>query len=520
MGGVIMTAGNMLPGGQGYSTSTDADGGFRIEGVNPGRYSIWVNRSGFLNTNYGARKPNQPGSAITLGPGQQLTDIAVPVPPQAVIAGKVVDADGDPVSGGVVQVLTPTWTRGKLRYYPRGGGGQINDLGEYRIANLSPGKYYLFAQIQNNMPDGNIVTSKPDVRPVRTYYPSSIAFSGATPIDVTAGQDVSGIEIRLQSVQTYHIRGHVSGLTSDKGQERTMINLTPRDDEMVTFGGGRSNLRPDGSFDLAGVAPGAYYLSMFNMSGQIRTVARQAVDVGAGDVDGVVLTITPPGSIRGVARLEGTPPAGGPQISASNLHLTLMPTEMVFTFGPPASAKFSADGTFSIENVSPGKFYVQTSAPPGTYLKSVRFGNSEILGKELDLSGGAAGQLELVYRYGPGEIDGQLDPAQTGAANSGIVAQIAVVPEELNADGSGAHFSATDAKGTFSVANLPPGRYRAYAFEEVNFGALQNPDLLKQLESKSPVFEVKENEKKHVQLSLIPRDELEQIYARVGVQPQ
>jgi hypothetical protein len=197
-----------------------------------------------------------------------------------------------------------------------------------------------------------------------------------------------------------------------------------------------------------------------------------------------------------------------------------MPTEMVFTFGPPASAKFSADGTFSIENVSPGKFYVQTSAPPGTYLKSVRFGNSEILGKELDVSGGAAGQLELVYRYGPGEIDGQLDPAQTGAANSGIVAQIAVVPEELNADGSGAHFSATDAKGTFSVANLPPGRYRAYAFEEVNFGALQNPDLLKQLESKSPVFEVKENEKKQVQLSLIPRDELEQIYARVGVQPQ
>jgi hypothetical protein len=95
-----------------------------------------------------------------------------------------------------------------------------------------------------------------------------------------------------------------------------------------------------------------------------------------------------------------------------------------------------------------------------------------------------------------------------------------VVPEELNPDGSGARFLNADAKGTFSVTNLPPGRYRAYAFEEVNFSALQNPDMLKQLESKSPVFDVKENEKKQVQLPLIPRDEMAQIYARLGVQPQ
>ena len=42
--------------------------------------------------------------------------------PQAIITGKVLDADGDPVSGGMVQVLAPTWMRGKLRYNPRGGG--------------------------------------------------------------------------------------------------------------------------------------------------------------------------------------------------------------------------------------------------------------------------------------------------------------------------------------------------------------------------------------------------------------
>lgn len=513
-------AGTVMPGGQGYSTTTDSDGSFRIDGVNPGEYRLSANRSGYLSASYGAKSPNRAGSPIRLDPAQQKTDLAFAMTPQAVITGKVLDGDGDPVSGGMVQVLTPMWTRGKLRYNPR-GGGQINDLGEYRIANLSPGKYYLFAQIFNNMPDGNVVTGKQDVRPVRTYYPSSIPFSGANPVEITAGQDVSGIDIRLQSAQTYHVRGHVAGLPSgNNGRERTALNLTPREDEIVVFGGGQSSLHPDGSFDISGVAPGAYYLSMFNMSGQIRGMARQAVDVGAGDVDGVVLTITPPGSLRGVARLEGNPPANSSQVSASKLHLTLMSAEMMSMMSPPASAKFSDDGTFTIENVMPGKFYLQANAPPGTYLKSARFGNSEVLGKELDLTGGAAGQLELIYRYGPGEIDGQIDSTQNGSASSGAVAQIAVVPEELNADGSGLRFSGTDTKGTFSMANLPPGRYRAYAFEEVNPNALQNPELLKQLESRSSLIAVKENEKKQVQLPLIHADELTQIYARLGVQPQ
>jgi protocatechuate 3,4-dioxygenase beta subunit len=505
-------------GGQGYSTSTDSDGSFRIEGVNPGQYLLWVNRTGFLNTSYGSKRPAQAGSAITLSPGQQLTNLAVAMTPQSVINGKVLDADGDPVPGGIVQALAPMWMRGKLRYTPR-GSGQINDLGEYRIPNLPPGKYFVFAQMHNNTPAGEVITGKPDIRPVRTYYPSSIAFAGASPVEVTAGQDASGIDVRIQSVQTYHIRGRVSGLASNNAHERSVVNLTPRDDAFMVFNA-QSSLLPDGSFDIAGVAPGAYYLNMFSMAGRIRNYARQEIDVGTGDVDGVVLTVTPPGSIKGVARLEGTPPANSPQVSASSLHVNLMPAEMTGMMGGPANAKFSADGTFTVENVSPGKFYVQTNAPPGTYLKSIRFGNAEILGKELDLSGGAAGQLDLVYRYGPGEIDGQVDSTQNGTTDTAsATTQIVVVPEELHADGSGVRFASLDAKGNFKLPNLPPGRYRAYALEEVNYNALQNPDLLKQLETMSPAFEVKEKENKQVQLHLILQNELDQLYARLGIQP-
>ena len=61
-------AGRFPPGGQGYSTTTDNEGSFRIEGVNPGEYRLMANRSGFLATSYGAKGPNRSGSVIRLDP--------------------------------------------------------------------------------------------------------------------------------------------------------------------------------------------------------------------------------------------------------------------------------------------------------------------------------------------------------------------------------------------------------------------------------------------------------------------
>ena len=130
---------------QGYSAMSEADGTFHIEGIEPGSYNLSGNKSGFLHASYGAKKPNQAGTVLSLSPGQQMTDVTLSLYPQAVITGKVVDGDGDPVTSGMVQVIRQNWMRGKLRYMPQ-GGGSINDLGEYRIANLSPGKYYISVQ--------------------------------------------------------------------------------------------------------------------------------------------------------------------------------------------------------------------------------------------------------------------------------------------------------------------------------------------------------------------------------------
>lgn len=507
---------------QGYSASSENDGTFRIEGIEPGQYKLSGNKSGFLRSSYGAKKPNQSGTILTLSPGQQLTDVTLSLNPQAVVTGKVTDEDGDPITGGMIQVIRQTWMRGKLRYMPM-NGGQINDLGEYRIANLSPGKYYLsvqqFPKSYAGMQELPLAPGKPDIRPVRTYYPGTTALSAATPIEVKAGQDMTGVDIRMQSAQTYHIRGKVVGNIPEGSTEHASINVSQRDEQSFAFFGGASNIKPDGSFDMAGIAPGSYTLNYFIMLGRVRSAGHQDVDVGAGDVNGVVLAIQTPGSMRGVVKLEGTPQANSSPVDTSNIHISLSPSDFARMMGPPPNAKPAKDGSFTLDNVSPGKYFVQANAPKGTYLKSVRYGASEILGKELDLSGGAGGEIELVYRYGPGEVDGTIQQAQnnTNTAQSAPSTQILLVPDVLNADGSGVRFGNTNPDGSFNMTGVPPGHYRAYALEAIDSEQTQNPNVLKQLEQKGMDVEVKENDRKQIQLPFIPSDELQQLFARAGI---
>ncbi len=183
------------------------------------------------------------------------------------------------------------------------------------------------------------------------------------------------------------------------------------------------------------------------------------------------------------------------------------------------TAARTADGAFTLDNVFPGKYYVETSTPAGTYLKSVRFGQQEIHEKELDLTQGASGDLEIVFRYGAAEIDGTVQASGSSQTSQPPAsASIVLIPDVLNADGSGMHFSDGSQGGAFTLKQIPPGHYRVYAFEQIDRNQLQNPDLQKQLQGMGTEVEVQENDKKQVQVPLISADQLNQVYARLGIE--
>jgi hypothetical protein len=250
------------------------------------------------------------------------------------------------------------------------------------------------------------------------------------------------------------------------------------------------------------------------------------VDVGQGDVNDVQVTIVPPGSLHGQVSLEGNPQAGSSAANLKNVHIFLMGADMSMMFGNN-NVTPKDDGTFSMENVAPGKYYLNANAPSGTYLKSVRLGNQEILGKELDLTQGS-GQLALVFSYGVAEVDGTVQfPQNSAAASDGSSnaqpnatpdASVVLIPDTLNEDGSGMHTGNSGTGGSFTVKQVPPGHYRAYAFEKLDYQQLQNPDVVKQLEGKGTDVELKQNDKKQIQLPLITIDDMQQIYSRLGIE--
>jgi hypothetical protein len=190
------------------------------------------------------------------------------------------------------------------------------------------------------------------------------------------------------------------------------------------------------------------------------------------------------------------------------------------------NAVVKEDGSFSMDNVSPGKYYLSTVAPAGTYVKSIRVGSEEVLGREIDLSQGS-GQMTIVFSYGPAELDGTVQRPQSSAESTDSSggqpsatpdAGIVLVPDKLNDDGSGMYYGNAGAGGSFTIKQIPPGHYRAYAFEREDHQQLQNPEVLKELESKGTEVDLKQNDKKQVQLPLLTVDQMQQIYARLGIQ--
>ena len=81
------------------------------------------------------------GKAITVAEEQEVKDVAVKLVPLAVVSGRVLDEDGDPMARAQVQALRYVYygQRGARQLNPA-GFATTNDLGEYQLLDLEPGQ--------------------------------------------------------------------------------------------------------------------------------------------------------------------------------------------------------------------------------------------------------------------------------------------------------------------------------------------------------------------------------------------
>ena len=144
---------------------------------------------------------------------------------EAVVAGRVLDAEKRPVSGQRVMLWSHGYALGRRTFDLR-GSGSTNDLGEFRISGLREGRYYLAAvpemlRIQNRS-NHSLAARKVTEADVRTFYMSSSSPSGAALVVLRGGEQLEGADIVLSRTETYCVTGTVDRT----GSERIGLTLT------------------------------------------------------------------------------------------------------------------------------------------------------------------------------------------------------------------------------------------------------------------------------------------------------
>jgi protocatechuate 3,4-dioxygenase beta subunit len=506
---IELIAENQSEGGD-YTSITGPDGGFHIEGILPGRYHLFVERTGLLDSD--RHRSRTEGRILTLTAGQELKDLQIRLQAAAVVRGRVTDEDGDPLPDAQVAVLHQTFSSGRSRW-EQIGGERTNDLGEYRIANLPAGNYYVsvspppdFRSLIEGSGAAAEHTEQPTDRSVltyqTTYYPGTPDRSQASPIQLHAGDDFP-VNFSLTPSPSLSIRGSVVNLPPHTSAS---IMLQSRDFNLVLNG---AEMHKDGSFVIHDVSPGAYTILATVENSPVPMTARQALQIVSSNVDGLRLSPQPGATVHGhlhvemknIAHFDPTQVFLALQLAEGDENTNGFPFGSGFT----SLTHVSQDGSFEWKEVPPGDYYVQLIGGPDNmqdwFVKSVGASGRQGDDSAISVNGGSM-TVDLAVSTQGAVVDGVVTDAKGQPLPNAVV--VAVPEARLRSRVDRYRKTVSDQSGHFTLRGLRPGDYTLFSWESIEGEAYYNPDFLKTYEGQGSALHLSEGDHKSVQLHAIP----------------
>jgi hypothetical protein len=543
---------------QSYSATTTSGGQFAFQNLEPGQYRLSATRNGYVRSEYGARGPNRPGLPVTLAPAQRLNQLVLQIMPAGTITGRVFDRDGEPLANVEVQALRYSYQEGD-RVLNNVQSARTNDLGEYRLFWLQPGQYYVSATPPQGQRGallavaaaiagpgiggaiGDIIAARggrgqaggggrggrgaspvpPPQAPntaggqqaqqeeayIPVYYPGTTDAQSAAPINLSSGVVFSGVDLTVASTRTLRVTGQViHGVTGQPVRNANIVLVPGR----AGFRGGIRNagnfrvrnINDQGAFEISGVVPGSYNLIGIINDRNNRMSARVALEIGNSDVHNVSLIISPGFALTGRIAVEGQQGGTGNQ-DLPRMRVMVRPDSPAQIAGAPPAAPVQADGTFTLQQVGRDDYRLTvTGMPRNGYVKAARLGGTDVLNEGLRLDQQPGGPLEILVSTNTGIADGVVqNERQEPFANVMVV----FVPDPARRNRLDLYrTTSTNALGNFHVEGLPPGDYKVFAWEDVETGAWQNPDFLRQFEDRGKPVRINEGGTANIELRAIP----------------
>ncbi|MDX1980475.1 MAG: carboxypeptidase-like regulatory domain-containing protein, partial [Bryobacteraceae bacterium] len=418
--------------------------------------------------------------------GEQKREVVIQLSPAAAVEGKVTGEEGEPLSGCSVSLMRylhlSTGVGGGERRMVARGNATTNDLGEYRVFDLPPGRYYVRTHCRTPQAASQEVYQD-------LFHPGVPALEGAAQLRLAAGAEVTGIDFRMRRIKAVTIEGKLSiPAVANLRPEMFHVQLTGKAagaEEMFRSGG---QVMPAGEFRIVGVTPGEYTISARSGFGDRQYYGETDIIVGEKPPSAVSLAAHPLPSIAGTVRFEGTPPP-----NREHLRVWLQPSVKGGCAGAEPG-RIAADGAFVLKNVQPGECFVQLSGYSG-YVKSVRLAGEPAQGLRVKVRPGSVGPLEIAASSLTGELEGSVSGTSAGAL------MLLLAPK----DGQGQlRLHTGEAGRPFRFSNLPPGEYRLFAFSGVQSVEGSSPELFKQLESRAAAVKIDEGGRASAQMEAIP----------------
>ena len=534
---VIVTLSGTAGGSQ---TVTDDGGRFAFANLPAGRYTLTAEKPAYLKTFYGSRATGRgPGTPIALADGQQVATVAMRLVRGAVIAGLVLDDNGNPISSAQVTAYRSAVVDGERRLIEVRGElpwATTDDRGAYRLFGFPPGEYTVRVAANLRLgPVGVRLTTPADVdaamrelqspagaRPPagRTsapvvapeapfvqrsvaYFPSAADATSAQFVTVATGEERNGVDVRVPLVRSAKVAGTMVG-PGGRPLLNVMVGLANVSTGSLWASPGFVRPDADGRFVLPPMTAGRYVFFGQGADGAADdgnpTVVRPywtdtEFTVIDQDVSGLVVQFRPGSSVTG--RLMMNAVGSLPDLTAVRVGLTPLPRISGSLIAPPRQP-LQPDGTFTFRGVAPGRYRVVLTGLTGWTLAAARFQGRDTLDTPLVVeSGQDVSDLTLTITDRPTSITGTLFD-QLGRPTP----EFAVIVFSTDR----AHWTSAPRRtsglvklgpdGTFAVKGLPPGEYYLVAVTDVEPAQLTDPAVLELLASGGIRVVLAEGEKK------------------------
>jgi hypothetical protein len=453
---------------------TDAGGLFAGHSKSAGKQMLVVTRKGYRMMGTGLM-----GTLINIDPAGE-NNTTVQMLPLGVIAGRVLDQHGDPVRHAGVHALQKGEAPGLGEFFRGFSAGTTDDRGEYRIADVEPGKYYVAAEYDMD----NAVSATPS----RVEWPELGGYvllpdvtevARAQQVEVSAGAATHVNDLHLKMQRAISISGHVkpalAGASLDIRHAGIMFGLN-------AFAGRGGKAEADGSFTFH-VLPGTYILTASDQkTGKVsKETTVEALDK---DVANVEVTLDSSYEISGRIIIDGS----------DNLDLSKIRLHFL---GPPV--KIASDGSFHTNALGAKALYMLQDLPEGWYVKEATVGGQHLVGRQFDLK---PGTTEVSFTLSPqGASVEAILPAGVSMFDAVLVL---LLPENGPAPNPESMIHAEpDQSGKLVARGVPPGSYRVFALDATNLAFAFDPKtLMEKIRKTALLVTVAEGEHKSIVVPL------------------